>query len=60
MLSIIQKKLIRNEAGATMIEYGIAIVLAVLVGTAGLLALGAQVDGNMTTAAAEIVVSEEN
>ena len=60
MLSTKYKKLLRDERGVTMIEYGIAIVLAVVVGTAGLLALGAQIDGNMKSAATEMVVSEEN
>ena len=41
----------RNDRGATMVEYGIAIVLAVLVGTSGLLLLGQKIDNNMNTAA---------
>ena len=44
----------RNEHGATMVEYGIAILVAVVVGTSGLLFLGQQVNGNMTSAATEM------
>lgn len=44
----------RNECGATMVEYGIAILVAVVVGTSGLLLLGQQVNGNMTSAATEM------
>ena len=51
MLSFDFKKFAQDETGATLVEYGIAVVLAVLVGTAGLLLLGQQIDNNMTSAA---------
>ena len=40
----------RDERGATLVEYGVAVVLAVVVGTGGLIALGNQVNNNMATA----------
>ena len=47
-------KCISDESGATLVEYGIAIVLAVVVGTTGLIALGNQVNSNMTEASDEM------
>lgn len=40
----------RSESGATLVEYGIAVVLAVIVGTGGLIALANQVNNNMGSA----------
>ncbi len=40
----------KDERGATLVEYGIAVVLAVIVGTGGLITLANQVDTNMTEA----------
>lgn len=40
----------RSESGATLVEYGIAVVLAVIVGTGGLIAMANSVNGNMNTA----------
>jgi len=37
----------RSEDGATLVEYGIAIVLAVIVGTGALITLAGQVSTNM-------------
>ena len=42
----------RDEKGATLVEYGIAVVLAVVVGTTGLITLAGQVDANMDSATA--------
>ena len=39
-----------DERGVTLVEYGIALTLAVLVGTGALTALGTAVDAEMTTA----------
>ena len=39
-----------DEKGATLVEYGVAVVLAVIVGTGGLIAMANQVNGNMTAA----------
>lgn len=44
----------REDKGATMIEYGIAIVVAVIVGTAGLLTMANQIDSNMRSAGQEM------
>ena len=46
------KQVARCDAGATLVEYGIAISLAVAVGIAGLTALGAAINGNMGEAEA--------
>ena len=40
-----------DEVGATLVEYGIAVIVAVIVGTAGLLVMGQQIDNNMNAAA---------
>ncbi len=37
----------RDEKGATLVEYGIAVVLAVIVGTGGLITMANQVNNNM-------------
>jgi len=44
-----------DERGVTLVEYGIALVLAVVVGTAALTDLGNAVDGEMN--AAEVVMT---
>lgn len=43
-----------------MVEYGIAVVVAVLVGTSGLILLGNQVNNNMASAAERMVPNEDN
>ena len=53
-------KLAQNERGATMVEYGIAVVVAVLVGTSGLISLGNQINSNMASAADRMVPEEDN
>lgn len=40
----------RDEKGVTLVEYGIAITLAVAVGTAALSALSTAIEGEMTAA----------
>jgi pilus assembly protein Flp/PilA len=47
-------RLRRSEEGVTLVEYGIALVLAVLVGTTALGALATAVEGNMDDATAII------
>ena len=44
------KRLARDERGATLVEYGVAVVLAVVVGTGALIALAGEVNNNMTAA----------
>ncbi len=46
-------RLRKDEKGVTLVEYGIAILVAVVVGTAGLLIMGNQINANMTAAAEE-------
>ena len=60
MIANVFKKLSRDERGATLVEYGVAVVVAVLVGTAGLIGVGTQIDGNMNAAATEMAIPEEN
>jgi Flp pilus assembly pilin Flp len=48
----------RSDSGATMVEYGIAVVLAVMVGTAGLLLMANQIDNNMNSAATRMAETE--
>ncbi|MDW4499969.1 hypothetical protein R5H30_18395 [Sulfitobacter sp. D35] len=45
-------RLRHSDEGATLVEYGVAIVLAVVVGTGGLLALGGEVNTQMGEAQA--------
>ncbi|MEM1351687.1 MAG: Flp family type IVb pilin [Pseudomonadota bacterium] len=44
----------RDDGGATMVEYGIAVLVGVIVGTAGLILMGQQIGNNMNTAATEL------
>jgi Flp pilus assembly pilin Flp len=44
-----------DEKGATLVEYGIAVVLAVVVGTGGLITMANQVDNNMGSAQTAMV-----
>ena len=48
----------RDEKGATLVEYGVAVVLAVVVGTGGLLFMANQVDGNMGAAQSAMVTAD--
>ena len=50
----------KDERGATLVEYGIAVVLAVIVGTVGLIGLGNQVNNNMGTADAAMQPTNSN
>ncbi|MCE6970010.1 Flp family type IVb pilin [Cereibacter sphaeroides] len=40
----------RDEEGVTLVEYGIAIVLAITVGTGALIGLGGDINGQMDDA----------
>jgi len=44
-------RLLRDERGVTLVEYGIAITLVVVLGTAGLLALSNEIDVPLNNAA---------
>ena len=46
-LKTLTARFAKSESGATLVEYGIAVVLAVIVGTGGLIAMANQVDSNM-------------
>ena len=48
----------RDERGATLVEYGIAVVLAVIVGTGGLILMANQVNNNMDTAQGAMVPTD--
>ena len=42
------KRFSRAESGATLVEYGVALILAIVVGGAGLSSLAAETSENMT------------
>ena len=44
------QKFFRDESGATLIEYGVALLVAIIVGGSGLVALGGQTADSMYTA----------
>ncbi|MCE6951399.1 hypothetical protein LAZ29_10695 [Cereibacter sphaeroides] len=46
------KSFSRDEEGVTLVEYGIAVVLAIVVGTGALMTLGGAVEGNLDEATA--------
>jgi Flp pilus assembly pilin Flp len=50
MLRNLFSRFVRDDRGVTLVEYGIALTLAVAVGGGALLALGGAVTGEMTTA----------
>ena len=60
MISKLISKLRQDERGATMVEYGIAVVVAVLVGTAGLILMANQIDNNMNSAADRMAETADN
>ena len=43
-------KFLKSETGATLVEYGVAMILAISVGGAALITLGEQTGTNMNTA----------
>ena len=45
---------IKSESGATLVEYGVALLVAISVGGMALVALGNQVDANMMAACATL------
>ncbi len=44
------RKFVKDERGVTLVEYGIAITLAVAVGTGALLALSGNINGELNQA----------
>lgn len=54
MISKLISKLKHDERGATLVEYGIAVVVAVVVGTAGLIGMANQVSTNMNAAQSQM------
>jgi Flp pilus assembly pilin Flp len=51
MLRNLFSRFARDERGVTLVEYGIAVVLAVIVGVGGLTLLGNTVNGELEDAA---------
>ncbi len=49
-LSQLLRRFARDDRGVTLVEYGIALVLAIAVGTTALTNLGAEVSGQMNDA----------
>jgi pilus assembly protein Flp/PilA len=56
-LNTLFARFIRNEEGATLVEYGIAIVLAVTVGTGALLTLATAIETNMDEATTTMAIA---
>ncbi len=53
MINLVKKALVKfrdSESGATLVEYGIAILLAVVVGTGALVSLAGAISDNMDSA----------
>ena len=50
VLVSILSRLCRHEKGATLVEYGVAIVLALIVGTVALIGLAGQINANLDEA----------
>lgn len=50
------KKFVKSESGATLVEYGVALILAIIVGGAALSTLANETSGNMneTTSALNV------
>ncbi len=48
--TVMIRRFVRSEAGATLVEYGVAMVLAISVGGAALITLGDQTGTNMEAA----------
>ena len=53
-LSIILRNFVHDQRGVTLVEYGIALTLAVTVGAAGLIALGEEIGGATAAAGGEM------
>lgn len=49
-LTTLFRRFSRDDRGVTLVEYGIALVLAITVGTTALVALGGDVSGQMDEA----------
>lgn len=47
----------RDDEGVTLVEYGVAVALAVFVGTGALVALGSNVEGAMTAAGGAMTIA---
>lgn len=47
----------KSEDGATLVEYGVALILAIIVGGTALVTLAGQTSTNMDTACGAMVVS---
>ncbi|WP_281842650.1 Flp family type IVb pilin [Sinisalibacter aestuarii] len=57
MRNFVRKTMLRlrkDERGVTLVEYGIAIALAVSLGTGALLSLGGEIGGAMNAAGAQM------
>lgn len=54
LLSNLFRRFLADQRGVTLVEYGIALTLAVTVGAAGLVALGGEIGGATTAAGTEM------
>jgi Flp pilus assembly pilin Flp len=48
----------QDDNGPTIVEYGIAVIVAVNVGTVGLLTFAIQIDNNMNSATTQMAARE--
>ena len=48
-------RLLRNETGVTLVEYGLAIALAILIGGGALVTLAGEIAPSMNAAGAQMV-----
>ncbi len=46
-----------SDSGATLVEYGVALLVAIIVGGTGLSILGAEAEANMETARQEMPIN---
>lgn len=44
-------RFLRDECGATLVEYGLALTLGILIGTTALLSLSTEIGSSLTSAA---------
>jgi Flp pilus assembly pilin Flp len=54
-MKAIFKKFVRNESGAALVEYGVALLVVIIVGTGALITLAQNTDANFGDANTAII-----